>query len=569
MHPNPRRIIPVVLVVALLALAYWYFEILPAQNAGGKLTASGTIVMTQVQVGPELGGKATAVNVEEGDMVKAGDTLVQLDATLLKVQRSQASAALAVAQANAEVAKANQDAAQYGVDAAQAAVDAAQAGLDLLQAGASPDQLAAAEAQLAQAEANRQAVEASLSALTAGARPEDVASARLRLDLARQEYFNLSLVLSADQISATLSASTAAQDHLAGAKARLDELKKDAAMPATALEAAAAALQDAGSANQAAQNALKAVQNPALPFYQQIEAARQCWDTAQLNLSQAQVRKDALLKESSLPQAALDAASAAQDDAQNMLEEARAAYDALSTSSQGDRLRAAWNNAQSALSDLNSLGRSAATPLETALNQLDASSALRDLASANLSQAKSGSRSQQVEAANAQLSAAKAQLSAAQARSKGAAAQTAAASAQAQMAQAAIDVLDAQIAKMTISAPVDGVVLTRNIQPGEIALPSATLIVLGRTDDKTLTVYVPEDRYGAISVGQEATVRVDSFPGQSFQARVITISDKAEFTPRNVQTVEGRKNTVFAIRLQLIDPDDRLKAGMPADVEFK
>jgi HlyD family secretion protein len=50
---------------------------------------------------------------------------------------------------------------------------------------------------------------------------------------------------------------------------------------------------------------------------------------------------------------------------------------------------------------------------------------------------------------------------------------------------------------------------------------------------------------------------------------VIHISDKAEFTPRNVQTVEGRKNTVFAIRLQIVDADERLKAGMPADVTFE
>jgi HlyD family secretion protein len=62
---------------------------------------------------------------------------------------------------------------------------------------------------------------------------------------------------------------------------------------------------------------------------------------------------------------------------------------------------------------------------------------------------------------------------------------------------------------------------------------------------------------------------VDSFAGKSFTATVIHVSDQAEFTPRNVQTTEGRKTTVFAIKLRVDDPDGKLKPGMPADVVFK
>jgi HlyD family secretion protein len=54
-----------------------------------------------------------------------------------------------------------------------------------------------------------------------------------------------------------------------------------------------------------------------------------------------------------------------------------------------------------------------------------------------------------------------------------------------------------------------------------------------------------------------------------FTAEVVQIADKAEFTPRNVQTVEGRSSTVYAIKLKVNDPDGRLKIGMPADVVFK
>jgi HlyD family secretion protein len=86
--------------------------------------------------------------------------------------------------------------------------------------------------------------------------------------------------------------------------------------------------------------------------------------------------------------------------------------------------------------------------------------------------------------------------------------------------------------------------------------------------DLTITVYVPEDRYGEISLGQQAEVKVDSWPGETFTGSVIHIADQAEFTPRNVQTVEGRSSTVYAIKLSVSDPQGRLKIGMPADVVF-
>jgi hypothetical protein len=85
----------------------------------------------------------------------------------------------------------------------------------------------------------------------------------------------------------------------------------------------------------------------------------------------------------------------------------------------------------------------------------------------------------------------------------------------------------------------------------------------------TITVYVPEDRYGQISLGQTAQVSVDSFPGEAFNAEVIHIADEAEFTPRNVQTVEGRSSTVYAIKLKVTDSESKLKIGMPADVVFE
>jgi multidrug resistance efflux pump len=94
------------------------------------------------------------------------------------------------------------------------------------------------------------------------------------------------------------------------------------------------------------------------------------------------------------------------------------------------------------------------------------------------------------------------------------------------------------------------------------------LLTIGRTDELSITVYVPEDRIGDVVLGQTANVSVDSFPGIVFKGVVSYISDQAEFTPRNVETVSGRKNTVFAVKLTLSDTTGKLKPGMPADVVF-
>lgn len=136
-------------------------------------------------------------------------------------------------------------------------------------------------------------------------------------------------------------------------------------------------------------------------------------------------------------------------------------------------------------------------------------------------------------------------------------------------AEANLALIDAQIAKLEVKAPMDGIILTRNVEPGEFIQPGATTLTLANLNELTITVYIPEDRYGEISLGQTAEVTADSFPGEIFTATVVQIADKAEFTPRNVQTVEGRSSTVFAVKLKVEDPQGKLKIGMPADVVFE
>lgn len=136
-------------------------------------------------------------------------------------------------------------------------------------------------------------------------------------------------------------------------------------------------------------------------------------------------------------------------------------------------------------------------------------------------------------------------------------------------AEASLKLIEAQIAKLNINAPLNGVVLTRNVEPGEFIQAGGTALTMADLNQITITVYVPENLYGKISLGQTATMQVDSFPNETFNATVIWISSQAEFAPRNVQTVEGRSATFYAVKLSVENVDGKLKIGMPADVVFK
>jgi RND family efflux transporter MFP subunit len=135
-------------------------------------------------------------------------------------------------------------------------------------------------------------------------------------------------------------------------------------------------------------------------------------------------------------------------------------------------------------------------------------------------------------------------------------------------AQAALDLIQLQLDRSSVFAPKDGVVLSLNFETGELVSAGSVVLTLGQLNEVNLTVYVPEDEYGKIRIGQEVIVTVDSFPGREFTGQVTHIADEAEFTPRNVQTVEGRKTTVYAVEITMPNSDLVLKPGMPADVDF-
>jgi len=166
-----------------------------------------------------------------------------------------------------------------------------------------------------------------------------------------------------------------------------------------------------------------------------------------------------------------------------------------------------------------------------------------------------GEDSLQVEAARAGISLAKAGLIQARAMTE--------------QAKAGLDVLLAQEAKLSTESPVAGIVLSLNVMEGEVTGPGSTLMTIASLDELKLTVYVSEEKYGQVKLGQTVEIQVDSFPGEKFKGDVVYIADQAEFTPRNVQTVEGRKTTVYAIKILVENPTGELKPGMPTDVKFE
>ncbi len=141
--------------------------------------------------------------------------------------------------------------------------------------------------------------------------------------------------------------------------------------------------------------------------------------------------------------------------------------------------------------------------------------------------------------------------------------------AQVDQAQAAVGVLQAQRAKLTLYASLDGLVTSRTAHVGEMAAPGSALYTLAALDPVKLTLYIPEAQAGRVRVGQTSTVSVDSFPGESFRGQVVYVSSRAEFTPKNVQTQQERVNTVFAVRVALPNPEMKLKPGMPADATIQ
>jgi HlyD family secretion protein len=135
---------------------------------------------------------------------------------------------------------------------------------------------------------------------------------------------------------------------------------------------------------------------------------------------------------------------------------------------------------------------------------------------------------------------------------------------QANRAQLAL--LRQRLADAQLVAPIDAVVRTRVMEPGEMASPEKPVFSLAVTDPKWVRAYVDEPNLGKVHHGMPAAVAVDSSPDRRFEGWVGFISPVAEFTPKSVQTEELRTSLVYEVRVFVKDPTDVLRLGMPATV---
>ena len=176
-----------------------------------------------------------------------------------------------------------------------------------------------------------------------------------------------------------------------------------------------------------------------------------------------------------------------------------------------------------------------------------------------------GTRPQQVEAARAQLKAAQDRLALLLAGPRPD--QVAAARAQVEQARSALALARSRLKEMTLTAPVAGVVLRKNLEAGETASPGVPILTLMDPKDVWVRAYIPEEEVGRIKIGDRARVTVDAYAGRVFAGRISEIASEAEFTPKNVQTKKERVNLVFRIKIAVDNPDGILKPGMPADAD--
>lgn len=135
--------------------------------------------------------------------------------------------------------------------------------------------------------------------------------------------------------------------------------------------------------------------------------------------------------------------------------------------------------------------------------------------------------------------------------------------------EAAIDLLKKNIRDSYVISPINGIVVKKFVEKGETVNPSASLFKVSDLKEVKLVIYVSEEELGKVKLGNDVQITVDSYKDKIFKGKVSYISPEAEFTPKNIQTKDERTKLVFAVKINIPNPDFELKAGMPADAAIQ
>jgi len=144
-----------------------------------------------------------------------------------------------------------------------------------------------------------------------------------------------------------------------------------------------------------------------------------------------------------------------------------------------------------------------------------------------------------------------------------------AARAQVESAKAELELAGIRLAYTELKAPFKGILVSRNVEPGEVVTPGQEVLSLSDLSQVDLKVFVDETEIGKVRPGQEVDVKIDTFPSKTYTGHVSFISPEGEFTPKIIQTHKERVKLVYLVKITIPNPDFELKTGMPADAWFR
>ena len=118
------------------------------------------------------------------------------------------------------------------------------------------------------------------------------------------------------------------------------------------------------------------------------------------------------------------------------------------------------------------------------------------------------------------------------------------------------------------TAPVSGIIVNKLTEPGELLAPGKPIVEIAKIDTVWVKIYLPAHGIAAIRLGETVTVDPEDGRAELPRGTVVWISDQAEFTPKNVQTAEARADLVYAVKVNIANPEGVFKIGMPVMVRF-
>ncbi len=292
--------------------------------------------------------------------------------------------------------------------------------------------------------------------------------------------------------------------------------------------------------------------------YEQMETSVQ-WQRRSLESDIA--LRTAELRASQARLAALVAGSRPQE-----IQESRAAT--ADAKAQHDQAQADWDRAQGLFKD-DDISKQ---QYDQYRMRLDSTAAVLRQTDERLALVVEGPRKEDIEAARADVVRAEAAVQASQANQfelKRREQDVLAHRADVSRARAQVAITDTQINDTVVTAPIDGVVLVKSAEVGEVLAAGTTVVTIGDIDHPWLRAYINETDLGRVKYGGSATLTSDSFAGKSYPGRISFISSDAEFTPKQIQTHEERVKLVYRIKIDVDNRSHDLKSNMPVDAEIQ